>query len=250
MGEEGVSSMLDGETVLSIISIIISLIAIWQTKISIRLSNKQALFNERIENFGIANEIYNSYIELEKYMESTKKFIPDYHGEEIIIFLEDIFLRLFGIKYFDSISAYGKSLEYYTFDKLYGKIENLSNVALKIYFIFEGKEAEVVKSFLESYIGLLKLMVTYKKHNNNYDIFNTSNIGEKLEFNIINDKLFYEFLFDYAYVQKCSDKIKTEDALSALKEQTRISKMISLRYRIKKHFNKLNGLIETSQRKN
>ena len=46
------------EIVLTLVAVIVSIIALWQTKKQIQLSNKQALFEHRLKTYTVTSEIY------------------------------------------------------------------------------------------------------------------------------------------------------------------------------------------------
>ena len=134
----------------SIVSIIIALVAIFQTKQQIALSNKQQLFDRRLSCFLEFNTIYKLYVSNKLYLKDESTF---YHTNDLVfswltncIELEEMTL------------AVSKPLHQEEQKMLLTKYEKLKNLAIEISMIFDGETARIAGEFVSSFADLLKSM--------------------------------------------------------------------------------------------
>ena len=134
----------------SIVSLFIALLAIFQTKQQITLSNKQQLFDRRLARYREFNTIYALYVKNEPYLKDDNTF---YHTNDLIFLwltncsdLEDMTLALY------------KPLHQEEQKVLLTKYEQLKNAAIEISMIFDGSAAKIVEEFITSFADLLKAM--------------------------------------------------------------------------------------------
>ena len=134
----------------SIVSVIIALVAIFQTKQQIALSNKQQLFDRRLSCFLEFNTIYKLYVSNKLYLKDESTF---YHTNDLVfswltncIELEEMTL------------AVSKPLHQEEQKMLLTKYEKLKNLAIEISLIFDGETARIAGEFVSSFADLLKSM--------------------------------------------------------------------------------------------
>lgn len=133
--------------VVSLISIVIALFALYQTKQQITLSNKQQLFDRRLSCYTKFITIYTLF-----------------NGSKVIINTKDAFVYLDEFEYSflincsdleEMIQAISKPLQQNEQKAFLKKIEELKNLALKISMVFDGESGEVLSNFVSSYTDLL-----------------------------------------------------------------------------------------------
>ena len=61
------------DNIFSIITATIAIIALWQTHIQIKISNKQFLFKKRLEKYTIANMLIELFKEYKSLLDYSKK---------------------------------------------------------------------------------------------------------------------------------------------------------------------------------
>ena len=134
----------------SVVSIFIALLALFQTKRQITLSNKQQLFDRRLARYLEFNAIYALYVKNEPYLKDDNTF---YHTNDLIFSwltncsdLEDMTLALY------------KPLHLEEQKVLLTKYEQLKNAAIEISMIFDGSAAKIAEEFITSFVDLLKAM--------------------------------------------------------------------------------------------
>ena len=133
--------------VVSLISIVIALFALYQTKQQITLSNKQQLFDRRLSCYTKFITIYTIF-----------------NGSKVIINTKDAFVYLDEFEYSflincsdleEMIQAISKPLQQNEQKAFLKKIEELKNLALEISMVFDGESGEVLSNFVSSYTDLL-----------------------------------------------------------------------------------------------
>lgn len=134
----------------SIISVVIALVALFQTKQQIALSNKQQLFDRRLSCFLELNTIYNLYAANKLYLKDDSTF---YHTNDLI------FSWLTNCSELEEMTlAVSKPLHQKEQTILLTKYERLKNSAIEIAMIFDGNAAKTAGEFISSFADLLKTM--------------------------------------------------------------------------------------------
>lgn len=132
----------------SIISVVIALVALFQTKQQIALSNKQQLFDRRLSCFLELNTIYNLYAANKLYLKDDSTF---YHTNDLI------FSWLTNCSELEEMTlAVSKPLHQKEQTILLTKYERLKNSAIEIAMIFDGNAAKTAGEFISSFADLLK----------------------------------------------------------------------------------------------
>lgn len=134
----------------SVISIIIALLALFQTNRQISLSNKQQLFDRRLSRYLEFNTIYSLYTANKLQLKDESTF---YHTNDLIFSwltncadLEEMTLAVFN------------PLQQKAQKILLTKYEQLKNSAIEISMIFDGNSAKIAENFASSFADLLKAM--------------------------------------------------------------------------------------------
>ncbi len=134
----------------SVISIIIALIALFQTNRQISLSNKQQLFDRRLSRYLEFNTIYSLYTENKLQLKDESTF---YHTNDLV------FSWLTNCADLEEMAlAVSKPLQQKEQKILLTKYEQLKNSAIEISMIFDGNSAKIAENFTSSFADLLKTM--------------------------------------------------------------------------------------------
>ena len=134
----------------SVASIFIALLALFQTKRQITLSNKQQLFDRRLACYLEFNTIYALYITNKNHLEEADTFC---HTNNLIFAwltncsdLEEMMLAISNPLHQEEQNVF------------LTKCEQLKNTAIEISMIFNGSVANIAEDFIASYADLLKAM--------------------------------------------------------------------------------------------
>ena len=137
------------QSVSMVLSLIISVIALVNSYKQTELSNKQDLFNERINNSVIVNGLLDLY-------KSNKSIIEKDKEDEIYFSSNFLFISLINNSYLEKMgNVINKPLINSKQKDFLSKIEEIKNEALKIKFIYNGKEAIAFRKFVDSYANFL-----------------------------------------------------------------------------------------------
>ena len=136
--------------VVSVVSVGIASVALFQTKRQIALSNKQQLFDRRLSCFLELNTIYNLYAANKLYLKDENTF---YHTNDLI------FSWLTNCSELEEMTlAVSNPLHQEEQKILLTKYERLKNSAIEISMVFEGNVAKIAGEFVSSFADLLKAM--------------------------------------------------------------------------------------------
>lgn len=136
--------------VVSTVSAAIAIVALFQTKRQISLSNKQQLFDRRLSRYTEVNTVYSLYAANKLQLKDESVF---YHTNDLIFSwltncadLEEMVL------------AVANPLHQKEQKILLTKYEKLKNAAIEISMVFDGDAAEIAGEFVSSFADLLKAM--------------------------------------------------------------------------------------------
>ena len=135
--------------ILSIITIIIALIALLQTKTQLRLSNKQQLFDRRLKNYTLFRDLFLLYKNNHDFMLSNDPSeMPDYFFTSLIdcTMLENVF------------AVMNKPTKQNNVKLFLGKCEMLEHAADEILLLWEEKETFLISTFIKQYRDLLRAL--------------------------------------------------------------------------------------------
>lgn len=149
----------------SVITSIIALIALYQSYQQLKTSNKQHLFDKRIENYLIATGLIELYKE-------NKSLIDKQDNSRPLSAIDYIFNLMVNNTYLEDISdVIDNPLEQPYHKKFLIKREELKNISSKTKFLFSGKEASILSDFILRYEELLFSIYQYQimlKHMDKY----------------------------------------------------------------------------------
>ena len=143
--------------ILSTIVALTAIFALFQTHRQIKLSNKQFLFNRRLDKYLLAKsliELYKDNINLLDYKDNKD-------DEAIIVDFQ--FINLTNIEYLKDIACIisdPKNNEYKT--NFLIKIEELKKLSTEIKFIFPNKGSQYLSKFVFNYQNVLMELYKYQ----------------------------------------------------------------------------------------
>lgn len=158
--------------VLTVVTVITAIIAVLQTKKQIELSNKQHLFDLRIENYLVAKCLVEQYRNQKHLWEKEERNKVLFESNSIFFFLtNNTFLE--EIQGITAEKAFANSLQ----KSFLKKMESIKEISTKIELIFSGENAHCLAKFVYAYQDLLHSLYQYKiilkKHKERYPSRNT-----------------------------------------------------------------------------
>ena len=209
--------MMDWNFWFSVVTAVIAVIALMQTKQQIKLSNKQHLFDKRVEHYLIAKELMQLY--------ESNRSILTFKEDEPALAMDFIFAQMTNNTYLEKITdAIAHPLEQPYHKEFLIKMETLKEVSSKIKFIFGGKAAVLLGNYVLCYQELLFRMYQYQ-------ILLENMKKASQEFKLTIDKA-QETVGEKHYreeLKKAVDNLKqTYDMLKKEKVEEKIEKQIKL----------------------
>ena len=145
------------DNLLSIITIIATLIALWQTHKQIKISNKQYLFDKRLSKYLLAKGL----LELYKDNESLLDYTDDSDDEAIIVDYQ--FINLTNNNYLKDVTCIINEPKNNEFkNNFLVKIEELKKLSNEVRFLFQNKNGLLLSNFIIKYQNLLMELYKYK----------------------------------------------------------------------------------------
>ena len=136
------------------ISAIVAIIALLISCYQARLSNKQSLFNRRINIWITVDKLVSVYAKNAKNLE---------HNDEPQLAIDRLFVWLTNTTYLQSISAsINHVLDADPQLKLHLKLDEMKSLAMEARFCFKGKSGDAIAEFIEAYQSLLFSMYQYQ----------------------------------------------------------------------------------------
>lgn len=140
-----------------IVAVIVSFVAVTLTHKQIKLSNKQHLFDKRIENYMIAKGLIQLY---RKYCEDIN---IEKEKDKAMLSIDFDFVLLTNNTYLEQITyAINNVLKEPSHKEFLIKLENLKEVATKIKFLFSGSSSDLLGDFVLRYQELLFEIYRYQ----------------------------------------------------------------------------------------
>ena len=138
------------DTWLTVIALIISLVALFQTSKQTKLSNKQQLFDKRLEKYLLFKDL------LILYKDNRKLFVGD---ESICEMVDFQFVMLTNCSSLENIAAAISTPLHEDVHKTYlTKIEQLDKYATEIELLWSTEDGKLAGTFVKQYKGLLHAM--------------------------------------------------------------------------------------------
>ena len=142
---------------LSIITIIATLIALWQTHKQIKISNKQYLFDKRLSKYLLAKGL----LELYKDNESLLDYTDDPDTEAIIVDYQ--FINLTNNNYLKDVTCIINEPKNNEFkNNFLVKIEELKQLSNEVRFLFPNKSGLLLSNFIMKYQNVLMELYKYQ----------------------------------------------------------------------------------------
>ena len=136
------------------ISAIVAIIALFISCYQARLSNKQSLFNRRLNIWITVDKLMSVYAKNAKNLE---------HNDEPQLAIDRLFVWLTNTTYLQSISAsINHVLDADSQLKLHLKLDEMKSLAMEARFCFKGKSGNAIAEFIEAYQSLLFSMYQYQ----------------------------------------------------------------------------------------
>lgn len=203
---------------LSLLTGLTAVIALVLTLIQIRLSNRQSLFERRLECYLKIDGLMQLYKENQKLLESERKDEP--------IFAVDLeFLWLTNNTYLEEASeAIKKPLENPGHKKFLLKREELKKLSTEVELIFKGRSAKTISYFISDYEQLLFKMYQYQillnnMHNYSEQFKTTLEMAQKG----VNETAYREkLLYAYANIKMAYLQVSQNHVMEKLKNQIKL----------------------------
>ena len=203
---------------LSLITGLTAVIALVLTLMQIRLSNKQSLFERRLECYLKIDGLMQLYKENQKLLETERKDEP--------LFAVDLeFLWLTNNTYLEEASeAIKKPLENPEHKKFLVKREELKKLSAEAELIFKGRSAKTISCFISDYEQLLFKMYQYQILLNNM-----RNYSEQFKATLemaqkgVNETAYREkLLHAYANIKMAYLQVSQNHVMEKLKNQIKL----------------------------
>lgn len=145
------------DNLLPIITIIATLIALWQTHKQIKISNKQYLFDKRLSKYLLAKGL----LELYKDNESLLDYTDDPDNEAIIVDYQ--FINLTNNNYLKDVTCIINEPKNNEFkNNFLVKIEELKQLSNEVRFLFPNKSGLLLSNFIMKYQNVLMELYKYQ----------------------------------------------------------------------------------------
>ena len=152
----------------SIITAVIAIIALFQTHVQIKISNKQFLFAKRLDKYLLAKGLLELYKDNKKLLDYNS--CPD--DEAIIVDYQ--FINLTNNNYLKDVTCIINEPKNNDFKKKFlVKIEELKELSIEVKFLFSNKSGLLLENFIMKYQNVL--MELYK-----YQIVSDSMMNDKI----------------------------------------------------------------------
>lgn len=198
-------------------SAIVAIVAVMHTRKQINLSNKQILFDKRIENYIIATGLIQLY--------RSNSSVINNEKDGVMLSNNIDFIWLTNNAYLEQINcAIDNPLKETSHKELLIKLDNLNVVATKIKFLFSGNASNLLGDFVLYYQELLFEMYKYQtivekinKENENHKL-TLEEIAQKFGEKAYRDKL--QKAFDN--LKQADSDLKKENVEEQIKKQIRL----------------------------
>lgn len=209
---------IDWNILFSIITGLAAIIALVLTFIQIRLSNKQSLFEKRLECYLKIEGLIKLYKNNRKLLEINRK-------DEPLFAVESEFLWLTNNTYLEEVGeAIITPLKEPVHKKFLVKCEELERLSVETELVFAGNEVEDISSFISGYGQLLVKMYQYqiclKKMHEYSEQFNVT--LDKAQETVKEHSFRKELLNAYEDIKKAYFQIVCNDGMNKIKKQIKL----------------------------
>ena len=205
------------ENIFSVITAITAIVAIGQTRKQIKNSNKQHLFDKRIEKFLTCTGMISLYLENKVLIKEGNKDVP---LEVTILFsglTNNVYLKDIGNIINDTHN------EKIRIDFLI-KLEKLYKVASEIELIFPRRHSKILKEFILEYRNLLQKLYKYRCVLEKIEKENDKNPQEFIKLQKIfgEEKYREELYYIYKNIETIYTKIVEKNIIKKVKKQIKL----------------------------
>ena len=145
------------DNLLAIITIIATIIALWQTHKQIKISNKQFLFDKRLSKYLLVKGLLELYKNNECLLDYTKE--PD--DEAIMVDYQ--FMNLTNNNYLKDVTCIIKDPKNNEFkNNFLVKIEELKQLSIEVRFLFQNSSSLLLSKFIMKYQNVLMELYKYQ----------------------------------------------------------------------------------------
>ena len=208
----------DTSLLFSIITAIISITALIQSSIQIRLNNKQHLFDRRINNYLITKGLVNLY-------DSTKQLLNE-KKDDSLLNVDVAFCLLTNNVYLESISEIIKNPKNDDIKrKFLTKMEDLEKIASESELIFSRKYGNRVSGFVHNYKEALIKMYEYQILLTNIEAIhkrNSNKVIDKLRKESNEYSYRYKLLNQYNNLSDSYMMLKKYNIIDKLKKEIKL----------------------------
>lgn len=144
---------------LTMVSIVIAIIALYQTHHQIKLSNKQQLFDRRLDVYLLIEELLNCYREEQETIRHVR--LSNIQTDEMLCIQ---FISFTSTHSLGDISSCIYEKKDNAHNLLLSKLDMLDRLEQEVSFLFPRKEANVTQKFIHTYAGLLTTLYAYRNN--------------------------------------------------------------------------------------
>ena len=141
----------------AIITAVIAIIALFQTHVQIKISNKQFLFDKRLDKYLLAKGLLELYKDSEKLLDYN-----NYPDDEAII-VDYQFINLTNNNYLKDVTCIIYEPKNNDFKNAFlVKIEELKELSTEVRFLFPNKSGQLLENFIMKYQNVLMELYKYQ----------------------------------------------------------------------------------------
>lgn len=205
----------------SIMTAVIAIIALFQTHVQIKISNKQFLFDKRLDKYLLAKGL------LELYKDNKK--LLDYNScpDDKAIIVDYQFINLTNNNYLKDVTRIINEPKNNDFKNAFlVKIEELKKLSTEIKFLFPNKSGQLLGNFIMKYQNILMELYKYQIIS---DLINDDKIPRKNKLSYIDlQKEYGELKHRYRLYGAINDLKKSYYEVLEKKAINKIEKSIKL----------------------
>ena len=204
----------------SIITAGTAIIALFQTRSQIRVSNKQNLFEKRM------NILIKVTGLMKLYEENRNLMIEDNKKDDSVVLMVDFnFENLTNNTYLEDIAiCVHKALEQPYQKQLLTRLEELRNISTTIMYLFPDKQAKVLSEFVYNYQETLFTIYQYQILSNNIrkDSIKFKTDAHDMAKQLSEPKHREKLLLSYKKLEESYKKIITEDIIEEIRKKIKL----------------------------